>query len=289
MPPDIAAKVAALGRVVDPPHTAPLYALLAEKPPYKDVKVTRDVAYGPDPMNKLDVFQPASGDAARPVLIFVHGGAIVAGDKDAKNKSPFYDNVMLWAVHHGMIGVNVDYRLAPKFQYPAAQEDVAAAVKWVHDNVAHNGGNPAEVFLMGHSAGGCHVATYVGHPEFYKVEGSGLAGAIFMSGCFDMTTFPGGKTTEAYYGTDKSKYAERSAIAGLIKTKLPLLVMHAELDPPPFVQQADELDKALCGIGKCPAFAVFPKHSHMSEAYSINSPDTQVGDAIAAFVKAHTD
>ena len=68
------AKIAAIGRVVDPPSTALLYAPLQAKPPYAGVKVTRDIAYGADARNILDLFQPADDSGKRPVLIFLAGG-----------------------------------------------------------------------------------------------------------------------------------------------------------------------------------------------------------------------
>ena len=71
MPPDLAEKVAAMGRVVDPENTGKLYAPLQEKEPYAGVKVTRDVKYGSDPRNIVDIFVPETGAAGRPVLMFV--------------------------------------------------------------------------------------------------------------------------------------------------------------------------------------------------------------------------
>ncbi len=79
MPPDIAAKVQEIGRVIDPPKTAVLYAPLQQKEPYPGVKVERDIKYGPADRNVLDVFTPETVSGARPVLIFVHGGGFVAG------------------------------------------------------------------------------------------------------------------------------------------------------------------------------------------------------------------
>ena len=58
MPADIAAKLQEIGRVVDPPATAPLYAPLQEKEPYQGVKIERDVKYGPEDRNLLDIFTP---------------------------------------------------------------------------------------------------------------------------------------------------------------------------------------------------------------------------------------
>jgi acetyl esterase/lipase len=186
MQPDIAEKIAALGRVVDPEKTGTIYAPLQEKEPYAGLKVLRDVKYGSDVRNVVDIFAAEAANGTRPVLMFVHGGAYTRGDKRPPG-SPFYDNVMVWAARNGMVGVNVEYRLAPQFPWPAGAEDLVGAVRWVADNIAAHGGDPGRIFLVGHSAGATHVATYVSHPEFHGPKGSGLAGAMFSSGVFDLT------------------------------------------------------------------------------------------------------
>ena len=53
--------------------------------------------------------------------------------------SPFYDNIMLWAVSRGVVGVNMTYRLAPQNAWPAAQEDIGKALAWVRANIAARG------------------------------------------------------------------------------------------------------------------------------------------------------
>jgi acetyl esterase/lipase len=286
MPSEIEWKLAELGPVVNPPETAKLYAPLQEKEPYRGVRVTRDVKYGSDPRNALDIFESEEKvGTPRPVLIFVHGGGFVGGNKHVPG-SPFYDNIVLFAARNGLVGVNVTYRLAPQNPWPAAAQDLAGAVRWVGENIAGHGGDPAHVVLMGHSAGAVHVATYVAHTEFHGPKGVGLSGAILLSGLYDLAAVPPGGTEVKYFGDDRSTYRERSSIAGLVATRLPLLVDSAELDPPIFQQQAQQLKEALCKTGRCPRFVSLAKHSHLSEVYAINTKDTTLSDQILAFVKA---
>ncbi len=285
MPDEIAWKLLELGSVVDLPKTAALYAPLQQKEPYPDVSIERDVKYGASERNLLDVFKPQAASSPRPVLIFVHGGGFTSGNKRTGD-SPFYDNIMLWAVKNGFVGVNTTYRLAPQSPWPAAAEDLAAVVHWVSDNIAARGGDPARVFLMGHSAGAVHVASYVSHPEFHKVKGGGLAGAILVSGIYDFTAGPAGDPEKSYFGSDPSLYAQRSSLEGLKATKLPLMIAGAELDPAPFHTQFELLKDAACkGAHGCPHALMLPQHSHMSEVYSINTPDTRLTDQILDFVK----
>lgn len=185
VPPAIAAELVKIGRVVAPPPTAALYAPLQQREPYAGVRVERNARYGPDAeRNLLDVFTPEAAGAPRPVLVFIHGGAFTAGNKRSGD-SPFYDNIALWAAANGMVGVTMTYRLAPQHPWPAAQEDIAGALRWLRQNIAARGGDPGRIYLMGHSAGAAHVAQYIGHPRFHVAPGGGLAGAIMVSGLFD--------------------------------------------------------------------------------------------------------
>jgi len=287
MPDDIAWKLAEIGQTVDPAKTAAIYAPLQQKEPYQGVKVDRDVKYGPAERNRLDLFTPATATAAkRPVLIFIHGGAFIGGDKRTAPDSPFYDNIMLWAVKNGFVGVNMTYRLAPQSPWPAGAEDIASVVQWVTDNIAGSDGDPARIYLMGHSAGAAHVASYVAHPEFRKVKGGGLAGAIMVSGVYDLTAAPLGGAEKAYFGDDPSRYAAESSVQGLATTTIPLMFVTAELDPAGFNKQFELAKAASCKSPRgCARTYELPQHSHMSEVYSINTSDTRLTDQILDFVK----
>lgn len=287
MPPDIAAKLKEMGRVIDPPKVGDIYGPLQQQEPFAGIRIERDVRYGPAERNRLDVFTPETASGGpRPVLVFVHGGGFVAGDKHTPG-TPFNDNVAAWAAKNGFIGVNITYRLAPQSPWPAGAEDVGTAVRWVGENIAARGGDGARVYLMGHSAGAVHVASYVSHPEFHGPKGVGLAGAILVSGLYDLTALPFSKFEFAYFGEDASTYAQRSSLAGLVAGQLPLLVMSAELDPPPFEQQYKLLTEQLCKSPRgCARTAVLAQHSHISEVFAINTSDTSLTDHILAFTAA---
>jgi triacylglycerol lipase len=275
VPAPLAAELVKIGPIVAPPLTEKLYAPLAEREPYAGVQVRRDVRYGADARHLLDVFKPSQAATDRPVLVFVHGGAFMRGERRTGD-SPFYDNIMLWAVRQGMVGVNMTYRLAPAHTWPAAQQDIQSALQWVRENIAASGGNPQRIILMGHSAGAAHVAQYVAHPQFHVAPGSGLAGAILLSGLFDPVTAERNPPLQAYFGQDAARYPARSAVPGLVASKVPLLLAYAELDPPDFHTQSEQLNTALCQAGRCQGVYKLMGHSHMSEVHSINSTDTTV-------------
>ncbi|HXR90069.1 MAG TPA: alpha/beta hydrolase fold domain-containing protein, partial [Steroidobacteraceae bacterium] len=100
--------------------------------------------------------------APRPVLVFIHGGGFNRGAKSTPG-SPFYDNIGLWAVDHGLVGVTINYRLAPQYQWPSGIEDLTLVVAWLKGHIAQYGGDPDKIFLWGHSAGAAHVADYLAH------------------------------------------------------------------------------------------------------------------------------
>lgn len=285
MPPDLAAKIAQIGRVIDPPKSAPLYIPLQEKEPYVGVKVLRDAKYGPDERNLLDVFSPENAGTPRPVLIYVHGGGFVAGNKRAPG-SPFYDNINLWAVRHGMVGVNMTYRLAPAVTWPSGAEDVGRAVDWVMANIGAYGGDPVRVYLMGNSAGATHVADYLSRAAVQKPEDRRVAGAVLLSGVYDLAAFDRPQDLKPYFGDDATRYAERSPIYGLLKSTVPLLVSQAEYDPVAFEMQALQLRDALCKSARgCQTFVILGKHNHLTQVQSINTSDTTLTRHVLSFVK----
>jgi acetyl esterase/lipase len=284
VPPPIAAQLKKIGRVIDPFETPKLYLPLAQLEPYQGVRVTRDVHYGAAERNLLDVFVADPGGGGRPVLVFVHGGGYILGDKRTWPGSPWYDNIMLWAARSGFVGVNMTYRLAPRYPWPAAQQDIAAALLWIQHNIGAHGGDPARVVLMGHSSGATHVAEYLGHEEFHVGPGAGVAGAILMSGLFDPSTVEPSPGLEAYFGSDKWRYAERSALQGMARSRVPVLLVVAELDPSGVHVQAEQARRFLCKAAMCPQTLKLLGHNHASEILSVNTEDKVLTDALRAFV-----
>ena len=281
VPADVAAKLRAIGPKIEVKETGAIFAAMLPKDFANGVKIERDLAYGTDPKQNLDVYTPAAGGGgAKPIMIFVHGGAFVGGDKGGA-ASPFYDNVLIWSVKNGMVGVNLNYRLAPGAPYPAGIEDLGSAIKWVEANAAKYGGDPKKIFIWGHSAGASHVGDYVGHPDLWGRTSSGLAGAVMTSAVYDLSS----TETSPYYGADKSKFAARQSAPGLLKTKVPLFISYAELDPEMFHVQAKAMNEALCKEKRCPRFLLIKDQSHIGETYAIGTADRQLSDGVLAFVK----
>ncbi|WP_375434365.1 alpha/beta hydrolase [uncultured Hymenobacter sp.] len=101
------------------------------------------------------VYTPNGLTGPLPVVVYYHGGGWVIGSLDVYEPS-----AKALAENTGAIVVSVDYRLSPEAKFPAAHEDAYAAYKWVKENAASIGGNPAKVAVAGESAGG-NMATGV--------------------------------------------------------------------------------------------------------------------------------
>ena len=306
VPAQIAKQLVAIGRGVCTQETAPLYLPLQAKPPYHGVSITRDISTGSDPKNVVDVFTPEQGDASRPVLIYVPGGP---GNRhlDVPNNDVFYDNIPLWAVKNGMVGVLMQRRPGNAWDDPA--KDIAKVVQWVDQNVGRYKGDPQRVFLWAQSAGNVPTGTYVGHPEFYGPKGIGLKGVIFMSpATFNILpatpprTGPnppcgpqaGSARAEAQAPAagrgaatppDAAAQLVRSNLPGLVNSKVPFLISAAELDPPGIIAFAETLKDQLCKAGRCPTYVVFKDHSHISEVMSPNTADDSVTGPILKWIK----
>jgi acetyl esterase/lipase len=282
---EIATVIRGIGPKVEAARTGKLYEPLQQHEPYTDAVVTRDVAYGPAPRNTADIFIPLQHGPRKPVVVFIYGGGFAGGAKHMPG-SPFYDNIGRWAAAHNLVGVTANYRLAPQSQFPAGVEDVTALVGWLKAHIAEYGGDPQHIFLWGHSSGGAHVADYLAHSAVTHQDPQ-VAGAILMSAAVydlghDVSIW------KAYYGDDVSKYATESALPGLVRSRTPLLVTDAELDPPNFQEQADELAAARQRAGHPVQRLHVPGHSHLSEAYAIGTADESVSGPVLKFIRAHS-
>ena len=129
---------------------------------------------------KLDLYLPV-GVESFPAMLWFHGGNITAGDKDQGIQT----GVGRSLAARGIAVAVVNYRLSPQVSFPAYIDDAAASVAWVLEHISGYGGDPARVFVSGHSAGGYLAAMAVLDATYLKALGHGpgeLAGMIPISG-----------------------------------------------------------------------------------------------------------
>lgn len=147
-----------------------------------------DIAYGEDPRQRLDVYQPrfGAGEAApvggHPVVVFFSGGSWNRGNRAD------YRFVAEALTAAGIVAVLADYRLYPQVRYPDFLVDSARAVAWARRNATAYGGDADKLYVMGHSAGAYNAAMIALDPRWLNGQGMApaqLAGWIGLAGPYD--------------------------------------------------------------------------------------------------------
>ena len=190
------------------------------------VRAIRDLAYGADRRQRLDVYVPA--DAAdkspHPVVFFVHGGAWAFGDKDASRVVE--PKVAHW-IARGWIVVSANYRLLPT---PVATQadDVAAALTYAQSHAAQWGADPARFVLMGHSAG-AHLVALVAAGAQTALTPQPWRGAVLLdSAALDVAGLMRQRHLRLYdraFGPDPATWDQLSPLAQLARPNAPLLAV----------------------------------------------------------------
>jgi len=143
-----------------------------------------------DSLQSLDVYWNSKSKDAK-VLMFVHGGGWLSGDKKQ------YREMASRLAKNELTVVLINYRLSPKVKFPSHIEDVASAIHWAESSIGTYNGNKENIYLMGHSAGGHLISlllfdkSYLGKHEMIP---SDIAGAITISGVFEIKPQEGGAT-----------------------------------------------------------------------------------------------
>ncbi len=218
-------------------------------------------------------------------MLFVHGGAFVRGDKDVTGE--VYANVCYYFARHGYVGVNVEYRLAPESKYPGGAEDVAAAVAWAKRNAHALGGDPERLFLVGHSAGATHVASWAWDPNVPARADPAVQGIVLISGRLRADARPdnpNAAAVRAYFGDDESRYEALSPVTYAAASPLPAFLAIAEYENPLLdVYGAETLHRIAAARGRAPRFLRLPRHNHISIVAHVNTAEDTLGREMREF------
>jgi len=131
---------------------------------FKDIEIFKDIPYmeikdvNPK-FTSLDIYTPVIGENY-PVIVFIHGGTWSLGDKGSLN----YKTIAFTKAN--FVYVSINYRLSPDIKHPIHASDVAKAITWIYNHISDYGGDPHNIFLLGHSAGG-HLAALIATDEHY--------------------------------------------------------------------------------------------------------------------------
>lgn len=202
-------------------------ALAAELP--QGVTLQRNVAYGPDNDQKMDIYLPPNPVNA-PILLMVHGGGWRRGDKGIDR---VVDNKLARWAPKGIIFVSINYRMQPEAPPLVQAEDVARALAEIQKMAPGLGGDPNNVILMGHSAGAHLVALLNADPKIATDLGARLwKGVVSLdSGALDVPQIMEGWHPKLYdeaFGDDPSAWAAASPYHRLNAKVPPLMAICRE-------------------------------------------------------------
>lgn len=144
-------------------------------------QVEMGIAYGEGPRRTLDLYVPTGSTRPAPVVVFFYGGSWQTGTRAD------YRFIGQALTSRGYLVVVPDYRLYPEVVYPGFVEDGALAVAWTRQEIAHFGGDPDRLVVMGHSAG-AHIAAMLAYaPDFLAAEGvqAGPQAFVGLAGPYD--------------------------------------------------------------------------------------------------------
>jgi acetyl esterase/lipase len=261
------------------------------------VERIKNLEYGPyGRRNKLDVYRPraqSTDGSPAPVLLQIHGGAWVIGDKSQQGLP-----LMLHLAAEGWVCVAINYRLSPRATWPEHLVDCKRALAWVREHIAEYGGDPDLICVTGGSAGG-HLAAMVAltanepnyQPEFEAADTS-VSACIPFYGVYDFIELFEGrgaadramrllgrwvmKTTP---DEERARFEDASPIHHVRSDAPPLFVIHGTQDNLAPVTQARRFVEALRDVSQEPVlYAEVPGASHAFDVFY----STRTGHAVSA-------
>lgn len=203
---------------------------------FGDYNVTRDIPYGAGAFRLLDVYRPKTEAAPRPIILFLYGGRWSSGSRSQ------YRFVAEALTKHGYVVVIPEYRLYPQTLFPGFIEDAAQSLAWAHEHARDYGGDPARLFVMGHSAG-AHIASMLNYDERYLRAVGGepwwIHGFIGLAGPYDFLPLTD-PVLETIFGP-ADRYPLSQPINFVDGKEAPALLLHGRADQVVWLRNSQHL------------------------------------------------
>jgi acetyl esterase/lipase len=220
---------------------------------------------------KMDIYRPQGSAAPTPALLYVHGGGWTGGDK--RSGEGIRDIPELLA--RGYLVAAVNYRLAPRYKFPAMIEDVKCAVRFLRANAERFSINPEKIGAWGGSAGG-HLVALLGTADAtagwdvgqYLEQSSRVQAVVDMYGPTDLTVlFEGAnpRLMEQVFGTsdrNSETLQKASPVNWVSSDDPPFLILHGERDPLVPVSQSQIFYEKLQAAGVPATFVIVKNAGH---------------------------
>lgn len=234
----------------------------------------------------LDIWAPDPMPAGKlPVVIFWYGGGWAKGDRTS------YAFAGRALAREGFLVVIPDYRKVPQVRFPAFLDDGAEAVRWVQDNVAQHGGDPARLAFMGHSAGAYEAVMLALDAKWLTAAGADPAhvrAAVGLSGPYDFYPFTSERAIHAMShwpdpeATQPITFARKDAPAMLLAT--------SDGDTTVRVKNANNLGAKLRSLGASVEVKNYGPLTHEEVVMALSEPFRDKGPVLAdsvRFLRAH--
>ena len=247
------------------------YALA--RPSHRAKNVAYVAASAPDfdqERHVLDVYSPnkaAPNAAGYPVVLFIHGGSWTSGNKN------IYTFIGRRLARQGVVAVVINYRLAPAVHVPEQAADCARALAWTVQHIRQYGGDPARVFVMGHSAGGGLAALLATDDALLAKNGlpqNPVRGAIMddpagldMYNYLKESKYEGDAQYKIPFGPSPAVWKEMSPIYK-IKPNLPPFIFYIGGETYPSISGSSaRFRDRLKATGQAPAYTIIPGRHHI--------------------------
>ncbi|MHB2263905.1 alpha/beta hydrolase [Aliihoeflea sp. PC F10.4] len=240
------------------------------------VTMKGDIAYGPRPRNRMDVYRPADAAANAPVILFLYGGSWSSGDRATYR---FVGNAL---ADEGFVVAIADYRVYPDTRFPGFVDDAAKALAYTHRTVAQ--GRP--VFVVGHSAGAQIGALLALDGNYLRGEGlspcGAIAGFVGIAGPYDFLPL----TSERYRRIfPEDMLADSQPINFTTGRKPPSLLLHGGSDRTVEAQDSLDLAEALQASGNRSQARIYPRVGHINIVGAISVPFRGSAPTLADIVR----
>lgn len=265
---------------------------------HPEVQVTRDIPYveGGGLRNRLDVYAPRAGAKDAPVLLQIHGGGWVIGNKREQALPLMYH-----LASRGWICVAANYRLSPRATFPDHLIDLKLAIRWIRSQIASFGGDPDFIATTGGSAGGhlCSlVALTANDPAYqagFEAVDTSVRACVPFYGIYDFTNhyglqansigpFTARVVIKKKFAQDPEAFRRASPLHCLRSDAPPFFVIHGSHDSLASVEEARHFASALARVSKAPvAYAEIPGAQHAFEVFH-SLRTAHVVDAVDRFL-----
>ncbi len=250
-------------------------------------EVAEGVSYGSAPRQQLDIWAPAGrGTEKLPVVIFYYGGGWAKGSRQE------YGFAGRAFAAQGFIAVIPDYRLVPSVVFPTFVQDSALAVKWVRDNIARYGGDPARISISGHSAGAYNAAIIALDSHYLKdigVDPKVIRAAAVFAGPYDFYPFDGPRSKAAFGAWPRP--AETQPVTYVTADAPPLFIAQGTADDVVKPRNAPRLAARLKAVGAPYVLKEYPGGSHNDLVLGLSKPFRSSASTLVdsvAFLKEHS-